>query len=187
MMVEQITPYQVGLLQHTLGLSERRRESHRNFFIAGEGHHDQAGLTALVAAGLMKQARAPEMFGGGDLFTATDSGKEIAIAALPEPVKPTRYQEYLNADGCGGDTFGEFLLGGRLPKVETRCGLYYPSTHPNRHLSRSTHYRMYRLQYFQDDFGFDSYREVEGDWCPTMKEAKASYKAALKAKREARQ
>jgi hypothetical protein len=41
---------------------------------------------------------------------------------------------------------------------------------------------MFRMR---DAYWSDYQRDVEGEWCATMKEAKASYKAALKAKRTA--
>lgn len=174
----QATPYQISLLQHTLGLSERSREPYRNHFVAGNGHDDMRDLEALERAGLMERRRTPAFLADGDIvFAATDAGRETAIAALPEPEplrKRTRYEDYLDADGCAGDSFGEFLCGDRLPKFERRT--------PFLGSWRDTEYRMYRNHAFPYDFQ----RDVEGDWRKTMKEAKASYKAALKASEQRR-
>lgn len=169
MTASQITPYQAELLQHTLGLNEHCRQSSRNHFVAGEGHHDMRHLETLEGMGLMERRRSPGFLTAGDIvFAATDTGRAAALAALPEPKPRTKYEDYLDADGCAGDSFGEFLCGDRLPKYERRT--------PFLGNWRDTEYRMYRTHSFPYDFQ----REVEGDWCKTMKDAKASYKAALK-------
>lgn len=172
-MNEQATPYQVSLLHHTLGLSERRREPYRNHFVASEKHSDIRHLEALERAGLMERRPAPKFLNQGDIvFAVTDAGHEAALAALPKPRKRTRYEEYLDADGCGGDSFGEFLCGSKLPQFESeydyRAGRYH------------YRYRMYRRAYAHD-YDRHGYRDVESEWCATKKDAKASYKAALKA------
>jgi hypothetical protein len=169
----QVTPYQAELLQHTLGLSAQRRESYRNHFVAGNGHSDMRHLEALERAGLMERRKSPRFLDDGDIvFAATESGHAAAIAALPEPEvrKVGRYEDYLDADGCAGDSFGEFLCGVRLPEFEHREA--YRGEQGNRY---GRVYRMFRYanHYFE--------RDVQGEWRATMKEAKASYKAALKA------
>lgn len=166
------TAAQIGLLQHTLGINERNREPYRNHFVASAGHHDMKDLVQLEAAGLMIRGHRPGFLPGESIvFYTTKAGRVLAITSLPVPKKPTRYEEYLRADGCAGDSFGEFLCGGRLPKVEYRSD----SWHWDPRIPRG--YRMYRE---------DSYcrRDVEGQWCKTKAEAKASYKAALKARHE---
>lgn len=162
-----VTTRQIGLLHHTLGLNERTREPYRNHFVVGPGHHDMPDLLALEAAGLMERARRPGFLDGGDIvFRVTDAGIARALAALPAPRKRSRYEEYLDADGCAGDSFGEFLCGSRLPEFE-QCGGW-----------RDRQYRMYR----RTRGGWD--RDVQGEWRATKKEAKASYKAALQAYNE---
>ena len=174
----QATPYQISLLHHTLGLSEHRRESYRNHFVAGHGHGDMRHLEALEQAGLMERRRSPGFLADGDIvFAVTDAGRDVAIAALPElkpPAKRTRYEDYLDADGCGGDSFGEFLCGVRLPEFESRPDLRRDERYGVRTI---TEYRMYRRYDYWT-------RDVQGGWCATKKEAKASYKAALKAHKE---
>lgn len=154
------TAQQVSLLHHTLGLRPDRRESTRNHFVAGQGHHDRPDLEALEASGLMARGRTPKFCDPEDIvFYVTDAGREVAMRELPEPPKRTRYGEYLHADSC--DSFGEFLCGYRLPTFQSR------------HLgSCKWEYRMSRGDCYSD-------WRVDGEWCATKKDAKASYKAAL--------
>lgn len=167
----QVTKYQVELIQHTLGLSERRREPYRNHFVAGDGHHDMRHLEALEQAGLMERRRSPSFLADGDIvFAATDAGRDAAIAALPEPRKRTKADDWRDRDGC--ESFGEFLCGSRLPEFESR----QPWRHEGHKTDRFGYqWRMYRCR------GSWVESEVVGEWCATKKEAKASYKAALKA------
>lgn len=174
------TPHQIELLHHTLGMRPGQRDGRRNHFVAGHGHYDMPDLETLERLGLMARARTPAFLDQQDIvFSATDAGRALALERLPEPPPPpkrSRYSEYLAADGCAGDSFGEFLCGwGKAPKYETRgyCG----------YSSRNTmEYRMYRN-------GWDGvngyYVDLRGEWAKTKKAAKASYKAALKARHKA--
>lgn len=156
------TSYQISLLQHTIGVRPGQRNPHRNHFVAGSGHHDMPHLEKLVDGGLMEVRRSPAFLNDGDIvFAATEAGKATALQHLPPPPKWTRYKQFLRADG--DESFGEFLCGDRLPKFEARevRGSFVS-------WRRSWEYRMYR-----------QHREVQGEWMPTKKEAKASYKAAL--------
>lgn len=84
--------------------------------------------------------------------------------ALPKPPRYTNFDRYKDEEwDC---EFHEFL-NINLPDFETRGR--WPKYE----------YRMYR----RDRTGY-SYRDVEGEWAPTKKAAKASYKAALKMLRE---
>jgi hypothetical protein len=170
------TPYQISLLHHTLGLSEQRRESYRNHFVAGHGHSDMRHLEALEQAGFMERRATPKFLDTGDIvFAVTDAGLEVAVRALPEPVKlakaQSRYEQYCDVSECY-DSFGAFL---GIPEVnfEERNNSGYPD------YRRVREYRMYR----GSRWGSFS-AEIKGEWAPTKKEAKASYKAVLKAKRE---
>lgn len=166
------TPYQISLLQHTLGLSEHRRDPYRNHFVAGHGHSDMRHLEELERAGLMERRQSPRFLVDGDIvFAATDAGREAAIDALPAPRKRTLADDWRDRDG--DESFGEFLCGARLPEYEHR----YARSGAGRNVSE---YRMFRRARWGD-----YHHEVEGGWFRTKKEAKASYKAALKAHREA--
>lgn len=163
------TIQQVGLLHHTLGLRPEGRTPYRNHFVAGEGHHDLPDLQALVGLGLMARSPTPKFCNADDMvFHVTNAGKALAIELLPEPPKLTKYGEWVAYDA--GFSFGEFLCGHRLPKVETECD-YRKVDGRWRYVRR---HRMYRLQ-----TSSQWRREVEGEWCATKKAAKASYKAAL--------
>lgn len=168
------TPQQVRLLQHTLGLSEHQRRSYRNHFVTSAGTTDYPDLEALEGLGLMARVRTPAFCDADDIvFVTTTAGADLALEQLPEPPPPekqTQYRQWLDADtGC---TFREWLCGSRLPKFETR----------GRVLNGTQEYRMYRTVW---DGDWDSYRDVQGQWASTKKEAKASYKAALKARQQA--
>ncbi len=169
------TEHQLGLLQHTLGLSADRRSPYRNFFVAGEGHHDMEDLRCLEGLGLLSRAKSPPFISKGSIvFMATDQGREVAIKGLPPVSKRSRYDDYLAADGCG--TFGEFLCGVHIPKFE--------DDRMRRRYGEPVRYRMYRETW--DGYGW--HRDVEGDWAVYKKDAKASYKrvlAELKAKDQA--
>lgn len=159
-----VTPHMLHLLHHTLGLRPDRRESFRNHFLAGPGHHDQADLEALEVAGLMKRAKTPAFCDDGDVtFVCTDSGKDYAIHNLPPlPPEPKRsnYSDYIDADS--GHSFAEWL-GITKPEYEVR-GTW-----------GGFEYRMCR----RDRSFYQINGTVSGDWMPTKKAAKESYKVAL--------
>lgn len=155
------TQHQIGLLQHALGINERRREPYRNYFLASGSHSDNADLESLVTAGLMTSRAAPAFCAEGDVvYHVTDAGKELAISSLPAPKKRTRYQEYLNADTC--QSFAEWL---GIDVSEIEYGSWYPNRGKFRMVSR----------------------RAKGEWCDTQKEAKASYKQALSASKAHRE
>lgn len=169
------TAQQINLLHHTLGLRPDRREAFRNHFVAGPGHHDQPDLQALVASGLMARSPTPRFLDPSDeVFHVTETGKALALAELPKPPTPPKqhqYLDYLDADGCTGDSFAEHLCGERVPRLEMR----------HQHAKGGTvwEYRMYRTVFIDRDH--PRHRDVQGEWMPTKKAAKATYKTALKA------
>nr|WP_154325084.1 hypothetical protein [Pantoea sp. 201603H] len=151
----------IELMQHALGINERQREPYRNYFLADEGHTDNASWLELVEEGYATSRPAPAFVGGGVIYHVTEKGQAAAISALPVPKKPTAYDQYLDADSCM--SFSEWLLGYKLPEVE---------------YNRDGQCRMFRCSY-DAEYGYPR-RDIEGDWCRTKKEAKASYKEALK-------
>lgn len=156
----------IELMQHALGISERNRTPYRNYFLAGEGHTDNEKWKKLVFDGFAISRPAPEFAGGGTLYHVTEKGEAAAISALPEPKKRTRYDEYLHSEVC--ESFSEWL-GIELPIYEEReVGRY------------KYEYRMVRLSRAY----WDSYYDIQGEWKPTMKAAKASYKEALRKSKE---
>ncbi len=160
------TENQLDLLQHALGLSAERREPYRNFFVAGDGHHDMDDLRCLEVLGLMSRAKSPSFISkSAVVFVATDRGREVAIQGLPPVAKRSRYDDYLAGDG--GGTFGEFLCGVHIPKFE--------DDRMRRRYGEPVRYRMYRETWD----GYCWRRDVEGDWAVYKKDAKASYKRVL--------
>lgn len=157
----------IELMQHALGISEHNREPYRNYFLAGEGHTDNPTWQKLVEEGLAKAGPAPKWSCGDTVYEVTDEGKALAIAALPAAKKRTRYDEYLRSEVC--ESFWEWL-GIELPVYEER------EIGPYKYV-----YRMVRRS-----CAWDSYYDVCGDWMPTKKAAKASYKDALRKQRQER-
>lgn len=84
---------------------------------------------------------------------------------LPKPPRRSNYDKF-QQDDCG--LYFHEWLGINKPKFE-HSGSW----------SNGYSYRMYRTSYSH------SYRDVEGEWAPTKKAAKASYKEALKRKQDA--
>lgn len=107
----------IELMQHALGISERHRESYRNYFLASKNSPDDLAWQALVSNGLAKAGKAPEWSCGDVIYQVTEAGKAVAISALPEPKKRTRYDEYLHSEVC--ESFAEWL-GIELPIYESR-------------------------------------------------------------------
>lgn len=159
-----VTAHQIELLHHTLGVRPERREPHRNHFVAGPGHHDQADLEALEASGLMKRGRTPAFCDQTDVvFHVTDAGRAYAIDNLPPtppPKKLSRYDEYRESECSEGFAW---WLGINVPVVEMDYGWG----------SRKTWYRYVRRTAYRSD-------DVHGEWATTKKDAKASYKEALR-------
>ena len=160
----------IELMQHALGISERNREPYRNYFLADSAHPDSSIWEELVKQGLATSGKAPQWSCGEVVYQVTEAGRVAAICALPEPKKRTRYDEYLHAEVC--ESFGEWL-GIELPVYEDReVGRY------------KWEYRMVR----RSRAYWDTYCDIRGEWKPTKKAAKASYKEALrKSKQEAAQ
>ena len=107
------------------------------------------------------------------LYFATKEGERFAIAEMPPLPKRTKFEDYLATDDCY-ENFAQFL-GINKPKFQRR-GQYSDSE-----------YRMVRYPWnspYRDlsFFYYPPYERVEvaGEWASTMKEAKASYKLALK-------
>ncbi|EAO3019200.1 hypothetical protein I3B18_03925 [Salmonella enterica] len=84
----------------------------------------------------------------------------------------SRYADYLRADSCL--SFGEYLVGTLLPEFEHRETGFMTNKYEYRMFRRVTRW-------------FGSERDIEGEWCQTMKAAKASYKEALRKSKESAQ
>jgi hypothetical protein len=154
-----ISEVQLGLLWHTLGIrpeDRHRRTVTRNYFLTSPGYDDANNLDVLVTAGLMTCGKPPAFCDQSEVvYRATRDGERVALGKLPLLPKLTRYEQFLNADiDC---TFAEWL-GIEKPTLEFRGSSWWGKD------------RKFRF----------STSRATGEWCPTQKEAKASYKAALK-------
>lgn len=79
-----MTPEQIGLARHALGLSPFRKTSYRNHFVAGTGHPDYENWRAMVSAGWARQREKQPHTGGQDVFWLTLAG---ALQALRDGEK----------------------------------------------------------------------------------------------------
>ncbi|WP_140921036.1 hypothetical protein [Limnobaculum xujianqingii] len=150
---------QIDLMQHALGISEHNRNDiYRNYFYV-DGRHSH--WDELVTHGYATVQKAPAFTSGGVTYHCTERGRIAAICAIPEPEKLTggkqKYNEYLRSECC--ESFAEWL-GIEVPERDY-C-------------------------YWGEDDGKVRLRSsrATGEYCKTLKDAKASYKAALKAKKE---
>lgn len=159
----EISQQQVGLLHHALGVTPERRQPFRDHYVAGPGHYAMADLEALETLGLVMRTRTPRFCDPTDVvFAVTATGKSLALRLLPAPPKRTKYDEYLRSEYS--ESFAEYL-GINRPEYEQSY----------RHSGYEI--RMYRR-------GYGNRPWIRGEWAPTKKEAKASYKAALKVYQE---
>lgn len=161
-----VTEKQLGLLHHTLGVTPERRIPFRNHFVAGDGHHDQPDLKGLEAMGFMSRRANAEWMGGGDLFRVTEAGESYALDNLPQPQKYSRYEEYRRSE-C--DEGFAWFLGFDAPKFETYANHCSPFSFGQRTSANWVRMRSSR---------------AIGEFRATKKDAKTSYKAAMKAARQ---
>lgn len=180
----EATEKQLGLLWHTLGLcaeSPGRRSISRNHFLTSPGYDDSNNLDVLVAAGLMTCSKAPAFCPEDEIvYRATDEGKQFALDKLlppPPPARRTKFDAYLDECECY-DGFAHFL-GINMPQCQRR-GEWGSWEYRMVRFPRGSAYRQYRRHYSFTSWSPYEATEVAGEWAPTMKEAKASYKAALK-------
>lgn len=89
-----MTPKQVELARHALGLKERSGRSYRNRFWAGEGHSDFPDWLAMVEAGdAVRQQTSASV--NNDLFYLTRKGAEKAL--LPrEKLDPEDFPDWFS-------------------------------------------------------------------------------------------
>jgi hypothetical protein len=153
---------QLHILQHSLGLDEYGRgRPYRNHYVAGGD--DVNKCRSLADLGLMKEHKPTSISGNSPWFSVTPAGINTISEQSPKPPRlsaaKSRYQEYLDVGDCY-ENFAHFL-GYDKPEFETQWAMGKPS--------------LYRMK---------SVRAI-GEWCPTKKEAKSSYKTALASKKKA--
>lgn len=74
-----MTPEQIELARHALGLPNKRRQSYRNHFVCGQGHPDWENWQDMVAAGLAKTRKGNALTGGYNWFWLTLDGAHNAL------------------------------------------------------------------------------------------------------------
>ena len=83
-----MTPEQIELARHALGLPNKRHLSYRNHFVAAEGHPDYINWCEMVEAGEARGRIGSELTGGDPVFWLTLAGASLAL----------RQGEHLNMD-----------------------------------------------------------------------------------------
>lgn len=173
------------ILQHSLGLDQYGRgRQYRNYYVAGGAAVGRC--QELAAMGYMREHKmAPELTGGAPCFFVTDRGFEaVALYSPAPPPEPKltaaqkRYQDHLDADGCW--SFAE-SLGITVPDVEFERHWINGDYKNGKWTSGRHEYRWRYRRSIRYSWGLDV---IAGDWKPTKKEAKASYKEALRQRRE---
>lgn len=87
-----MTPEQIELARHALGLPNERSKAYRNHFVCGPGHSDYDNWVAMTDAGLAKSRKGTPLSGGEPVFwltlkTATSvlaKGECLDMANFPE-------------------------------------------------------------------------------------------------------
>lgn len=74
-----MTPEQIELARHALGLPNKRRQSYRNHFVAGEGHPDYVNWCDMVGKGFARGKKGSQLTGGDPVFWLKRSGAEKAL------------------------------------------------------------------------------------------------------------
>jgi hypothetical protein len=74
-----MTPKQIELARHALGLDGRRRQTFRNHFVTGPGSSDYGDWEAMVAAGLARKSPGSPLTGGDPIFRLTRAGADRAL------------------------------------------------------------------------------------------------------------
>lgn len=74
-----MTPAQIELARHALGLPNKRRHSYRNHFTAGIGHPDFANWIDMTVKGYARRWINSRLAGGDDMFWLTPEGARLAL------------------------------------------------------------------------------------------------------------
>lgn len=74
-----MTPEQIDLARHALGLPNRRNQSYRNHFVTGPGCTDYDHWMRMVADGDAFRRAGSQLTGGDDLFMLTKAGATAAL------------------------------------------------------------------------------------------------------------
>lgn len=122
----KLTPQQLHILQHSLGLDQYGRgREYRNHFVTGPGSKDFDDCEALVDGACMTVRRNLPLAGGSgnNCYTVTEWGRMKMHEESPEPPKPSkskqRYREWLEVADCYPNwNFGDWLKTCQREKIE---------------------------------------------------------------------
>lgn len=111
-MSPKLTPSQLHILQHSLGLDEHGQgRQYRNHYVIGPECAGFAELRELVALDMMKEYGPRDLAGGMHTFTVTPAGIDAVAFQSPLPPKVSRsqqrYRDYLHSESSW--SFGEWL------------------------------------------------------------------------------
>jgi hypothetical protein len=100
-----MTPEQIELARHALGLPNDREVSYRNRFSADPGGADYDHWVKMVEQGDAEMRSKVEMHGGMTLFWLTEQGARKAIKGIeslcPEDFPPEEEDEWVTRVGDG--------------------------------------------------------------------------------------
>lgn len=74
-----MTPEQIELARHALGLTQGRKRSYRNHFVCGPGHSDYDNWEAMTNDGKAWKRKGSPLSGGDDIFGMTAAGAEEVL------------------------------------------------------------------------------------------------------------
>lgn len=100
-----MTPAQIELARHALGLGNGRRVSYRNHFVTGPDGDDFADWMAMVEAGNAKRHAGHPLAGGDDMFWLTHQGAKAALKRgerLDPHDFPTPPSDFVRSSIAGG-------------------------------------------------------------------------------------
>jgi hypothetical protein len=93
-----MSPNQIKLARHALGLGNGRKVSYRNSFVAAPGHWDYDDWIAMTRAGHAVRIDGSTVpFGGDDLFRMTRAGADLV--RLPDEIVPGTLPEAAERQG----------------------------------------------------------------------------------------
>lgn len=99
----ELTPKQLELMRHALGLPNTMRTSYRVYYTASEGQDGYAAWIELVALGFAKMHKS-DAFRGDDVFIVTRAGAEAALQPgekLSKEDFPESIWEAVSCPHCG--------------------------------------------------------------------------------------
>lgn len=79
MMTLVLSPRQIELARHALGLPNGRRRSYRNHFCCGPGHTDFEEWQAMRDAGTARRFKPTALSDGNFMFLLTEAGARAAL------------------------------------------------------------------------------------------------------------